>query len=101
MYTDIDDLVSVVPSEELKMPRLLPLVVACCLGPVVGAHAQILTGNIIGTVRDDSRAVLPGATVSLTSPVLPGTGLSAVTGRTGEYRFPELPPGVYSLTAEL
>ena len=38
----------------------------------VSAHAQISTGNIIGVVHDESNAVLPGATVTLRSPGLPG-----------------------------
>jgi hypothetical protein len=55
-----------------------------CVG---AAHAQILTGNIIGTVKDESGAVLPGVTVTLTSTVLPGGPLTTVTSETGEYRF--------------
>ena len=44
-----------------------------------GVSAQILTGTIIGTVRDDSGAVLPGVTVSLKSPSLPEGGITVVT----------------------
>jgi len=65
------------------------------------ANAQLVTGSLIGTVRDESGGVLPGVTATLTSPVLPSAGLTAVTNRAGEYRFPELPPGTYSLKLSL
>jgi hypothetical protein len=65
------------------------------------AAAQVLTGTIIGTVRDESRAVLPGATVTLTSPALPGGPRTEVTNEQGEYRFPQLPPGSYELNITL
>ena len=65
------------------------------------AQAQLVTGNLIGTVKDESGAVLPGVSVTVTSPVLPSAGVTYVTNHTGEYRFTELPPGVYSLKASL
>ncbi len=55
--------------------------------------AQVLTGNLIGIIRDESRAVLPGRTLTLTSPALPGGPSTAVTNAQGEYRFTGLPPG--------
>ncbi|MGH9144991.1 MAG: carboxypeptidase regulatory-like domain-containing protein, partial [Vicinamibacterales bacterium] len=67
----------------------------------VAANAQVLPGNMIGVVRDDSNAVLPGATVTLTSPALPGGPVSAVTNAQGEYRFTGLPPGTYGLSIAL
>src|SRR5437867_7652828 len=73
-----------------------------CLFVVIGpARAQILTGRIIGAVRDDSGAVIPGVTLTLTSPNLPGGPSTAVTDAKGEYRFSQLPPGLYALKAEL
>ncbi|MEA2004920.1 MAG: TonB-dependent receptor [Acidobacteriota bacterium] len=58
------------------------------------------TGAITGTVLDENRAPLPGVTVTLSSPKLMGTR-SAITDYEGKYRFPALPPGVYSVKAEL
>ncbi len=58
------------------------------------------TGAITGAVLDESRAPLPGVTVTISSPKLMGTR-SAVTDYEGKYRFPALPPGVYSVKAEL
>jgi hypothetical protein len=67
----------------------------------VSAHAQVTTGNIIGAVRDNSDAVLPGVTATLTSPVLPGGPRSTVTNAEGEYRFTGLQPGTYALKVEM
>src|SRR5262245_56202306 len=65
------------------------------------ASAQILTGTLIGTVRDESGAVLPGTTVTVTSPALPAGAASSATNANGEYRFTDLPPGSYALRFEL
>ncbi|HWS71740.1 MAG TPA: TonB-dependent receptor, partial [Thermoanaerobaculia bacterium] len=64
----------------------------------VSAFAQT-TGTLTGTVTTAGSA-LPGATVSLSSPALQGVRTS-VTGVNGDYVFPALPPGRYSVTFEL
>jgi hypothetical protein len=58
------------------------------------------TGTIQGRVMDAQGAVLPGVTVTATSPALiqPQT---TVTSETGNYRFPAVPPGVYEINFEL
>ncbi|MEZ5419395.1 MAG: TonB-dependent receptor [Vicinamibacterales bacterium] len=58
------------------------------------------TGTIQGRVSDAQGAVLPGVTVTATSPAALGAQ-TAVTSETGNYRFPALPPGVYTVTYEL
>src|SRR5207245_1212717 len=58
------------------------------------------TGSINGKVSDTSAAVLPGVTVTVTSPSLMGVQ-TTVTDSGGNYRFPALPPGTYSVTFEL
>ncbi len=58
------------------------------------------TGAIVGTVQDEDGAPLPGVTVTISSPRLMGTR-SFVTDTGGEYRFPALPPGTYTVKAEL
>jgi hypothetical protein len=65
------------------------------------ADAQVLPGNMIGIVRDESNAILPGAAVTLVSPALPGGPVTMVTDTQGEYRFTGLPPGTYALTVAL
>ena len=58
------------------------------------------TGTIQGRVTDSQGAVLPGVTVTATSPSALGAQ-TAVTSETGNYRFPAVPPGQYELTYEL
>jgi hypothetical protein len=64
------------------------------------ATAQVQTGEITGRVTDDTGAVLPGATVTLTSPALiqPQT---ATSSETGSFRFPLIPIGTYTVKFEL
>lgn len=65
---------------------------------VSSAMAQEMTGGIQGTVKDPSGAVIPGATVQLTSPALMAP-LKRETDGVGFYRFMSLSPGTY--TAEV
>ncbi len=64
------------------------------------AHAQVTTGSIAGVVTDESGAVLPGATVTVTSDRL-ATPQTAVSDTGGAYRFDRLAPGVYAVKVEL
>ena len=74
------------------------LVPMLCSLPV---EAQVLTGNVIGLVRDESRAILPGATVTAESPAKPDGPGTAITNAGGEYRLTGLPPGIYAITVSL
>ncbi len=65
-------------------------VVLALLAMLIGvspALAQVQTGEITGKVTDDTGALLPGVTVTLTSPALiqPQT---ATSSETGSFRFP-------------
>ncbi|HET9705662.1 MAG TPA: carboxypeptidase regulatory-like domain-containing protein [Vicinamibacterales bacterium] len=62
--------------------------------------AQEFRGRINGTVTDNTGAVLPGVTVTATSPALIQPQVQ-VTGSDGSYRFLALPPGVYEIDFEL
>ncbi|HWS73264.1 MAG TPA: TonB-dependent receptor, partial [Thermoanaerobaculia bacterium] len=66
-----------------------------------GAFAQGTgtTSILSGTVTTDGKP-LPGVTVSISSPALQGTR-TAVTGESGGYFFPALPPGLYTVQMEL
>src|SRR5215467_3378266 len=64
---------------------------------VVSAFAQETTGGIQGTIKDPTGAVVPGATVEVSSPALIGKK-SATTDAGGFYHIEQLPPGVYSIT---
>ena len=77
----------------------LALVAALAIG-AAPAWAQSQTGEIFGKVTDQSGAVLPGVTVTLTGPILLQP-LTAVTGGTGTYQFPRLDIGTYTVRFEL
>ena len=55
------------------------------------------TGTIQGRVSDSSGAVLPGVTVTATSPSMIGAQ-TQVSNENGSYRFPAVPPGAYTIT---
>ncbi len=58
------------------------------------------TGSISGEVKDAQGGVLPGVTVTATSPAQIGS-LTAITNEAGLYRFPAVPPGEYRLAYDL
>ena len=60
-----------------------------------------IAATITGQVTDESGAILPGVTVSATSPALQVPQVTAVTDARGEYRLTPLPIGTYAVTYEL
>ncbi len=78
--------------------------VACVMAIVVASAvslvAQVQTGSILVRVNDDQGAGVPGATVTISSPALVAGTMVGVT-EAGTYRFPSLPPGVYTVRVEL
>src|SRR5437867_10535907 len=64
------------------------------------AFAQTGAGSLNGYVKDEQGAVLPGVTVTASGPELlaPVVG---VTDNAGFYRLQNLPPGTFTVTAEL
>jgi hypothetical protein len=80
-----------------SVPFLLFLVLAT---PTPSASQTLQVGTIAGTIIDPSGGVVPGVTVTLTSPALV-TRRSAVTDSAGGYAFPSLPLGDYTVTFEL
>ena len=81
-------------------PRLLILTgfLAVCVGTPCRTDAQAI-GEILGTVRDPSGAVLPRAKITA---VQTATGLtrSTTTGAEGTYTLPQLPVGTYDVEVE-
>ena len=51
--------------------------------------AQVQTGSIFLRVVDEQGAVLPGATVTVSSPVIIAGQITGTTDETGSYRNPE------------
>ena len=81
---------------------LLALLVTLSFGSTAFAQGggASSTGTIQGRIADAQGAVLPGVTVTATSPAMLGAQ-TTVSSETGNYRFPAVPPGTYELTFEL
>src|SRR5688500_16894030 len=84
------------------MFRMRGLVVTLLLSLSLTApvSAQVQTGSIFVKVVDDQGAAVPGATVTLTSPVLPRP-LVGVTDSAGAHRFAALTVGSYAVKTTL
>ncbi len=63
------------------------------------AYAQETTGGMQGTVTDPSGAVVPKASVTVTTPTLVGSKV-VLTDAAGYYRFANLPPGSYTIVVK-
>ena len=71
--------------------------ILCFIGT---AFAQDPRGSIRGRVVDSSNSFVPGAAVSAVNAVT-GIRAAAQTNQEGMYSIPFLPPGLYTVTAEL
>src|SRR6266498_3717621 len=67
-----------------------------CAGICFG---QVSSSALIGTVLDSTGLVIPRATVTAKSSST-GFSRSVTTNESGTYSIPDLPPGMYELTAE-
>jgi hypothetical protein len=84
------------------MKRIMgSLAVLMALTFAVTAHAQVQTGSILVRAVDDQGAVVPGVTITISSPVLVAGSMSGVTDAGGVNRFPSLVPGTYTIKVEL
>jgi hypothetical protein len=83
------------------MPKVRGVVFFCIFSLLFGLalNAQ-QSGEIRGKITDDKGEILPGVSITATSPRLQGTR-AALSDRNGDFRLPLLPVGTYSLTFEL
>jgi Carboxypeptidase regulatory-like domain len=78
----------------------ISLVIFMCLSLPPGAATfgqTAASGAVVGTVTDAAGAVVSGAAVELLSPAT-NLKLTARTNSDGQYVFPNVPPGEYTLT---
>jgi hypothetical protein len=80
--------------------RIIMLVVVWCSVVTSAAAQTAVEGSIRGHIRDQQEAVLPGVTITATSPTVAQT-LTATSDAEGGYRLVNVPPGEYTITAEL
>jgi len=84
------------------MHRALKGILAVATFLVLFPHtAAAQVGQVAGTVRDSSGAVMPGVTVEVTSPALIEKVRSTTTDGSGQYRIANLPVGTYSVAFTL
>src|SRR5712692_7084754 len=79
-----------------RFERWMSLVVVCVALSGV-AFPQASSSSLRGTVTDPSGSAIPGATVVIDN-AESKTTRTATTGDVGDYTFPVLPPGTYTLT---
>src|SRR5450759_2530568 len=75
------------------------LLLVCFVFLVVNGWAQEFRATVTGVVTDASGAVVPVAAISITQ-VDTKAASRTVSGSSGLYTLPLLPPGVYTLTVE-
>jgi outer membrane receptor protein involved in Fe transport len=83
----------------MKLAKRLLTFAALTLMIAASALAQGTTGALNGTVSHEG-APLPGVTISIGSDALQGTRV-AVSNVNGDYNFPALPPGQYTVKFEM
>ncbi len=82
-----------------KGPLKSIFVVFVLIGFSLILNAQEQTGSIRGYITDTNGSALPGITVTASSEALMGTN-SYVSTKTGAFRFPALPPGIYLIACQ-
>jgi len=90
---------SVIPGSNRARTRARGIALATCLLFGAVAVAQKDTGNIVGTVRDQSGAAVTGAAVRVTDADR-GTTFETTTNASGEYVAGPLKPGRYNVTVQ-
>jgi hypothetical protein len=71
------------------------VLVALCVA-TLPAHAQILYGNLVGTVTDPQQGAVVGATVTISNKAT-GYTVDQKTDERGAYDFRNIPPGTYNV----
>src|SRR4051812_40000567 len=84
----------------IRPGRVLLAVLAATLLCPGQVFAQFDTATVLGTVKDTSGAVVPGATVTLKNTAT-GITANAVTDADGSYQFLNVRVGTYVIRAEL
>lgn len=85
------------PKSLLKAILFLPLPFTLVL---LAQHAHAQTATLVGTVRDQTKAVLPGVEV-VAKNVHTAFAKKAITNDSGDYIITLLPPGTYRVSATL
>src|SRR6267154_695521 len=82
-----------------KLGKVFFAILLVCLLVTISASAQVGTTSLRGTVIDKTGAAVGGAKVTLAN-AAQALQRELMTSQTGEYEFPALAPGGYTLTIE-
>jgi outer membrane receptor protein involved in Fe transport len=84
--------------------RIRTLIIAVLFASAIAAAARAQPAArgvvVAGTVQDQTGAVLPGATVSLTAAGAAAPAQTIVSDTAGAFRFDRVPAGAYEITVE-
>ena len=87
----------------MRMQRFLRVAISAAmlwLGSAAYSTAQIATATLLGIVRDETGAALPGAAVTIKS-IATGATRTALSDTAGRYRIAAVDPGEYDVRVEL
>ena len=83
-------------SLEFGVSMVLLVVIGTVCTP---AHAQSTLGTLLGTVQDQTGSAIPGAKINAKN-VETSAARTATSDSAGQYQFPNMQAGTYSITAE-
>jgi hypothetical protein len=83
----------------MKVSRSISILALTCLS-ALPVYSQAVNGSLTGTVTDSSGGLIAGAKITLTETETRIVKTGA-TNTSGTYEFLELPPGTYSVAAEI
>jgi hypothetical protein len=81
------------------MSRYITLLVALTLLSAGVAYSQAVNATLLGTITDASGAIVPNARVTISEETTASVH-SAQTNESGNFTFPDLPPGRYTVSVE-
>src|SRR6267142_1768660 len=82
----------------MRKKHTICLAIVCLWLGAIPALAQ--NASLVGTVRDSQQAIIPGAKVTLQNTDT-GVELTTISDELGNYEFPTVRPGNYSVKVEL
>jgi hypothetical protein len=83
-----------------KLPALIHFALAALFLMVAASASAQFNASLSGTVFDPTKAVIPGASVTLTNTATQKLQTTR-SGSAGSYQFNELPPGTYTVTVTM
>jgi hypothetical protein len=81
----------------MRLQLIAAFVLAACLA--LPLSPQVATGNIRGTISDQTGGVVPKCSVTITN-TQTGAQRSVITNGRGDFNIPSIPIGVYTIMAE-